>query len=125
MGVDLGYDFGFYIYGPYSSDLTRDAFYFFEQKEHAPKTISREPLSKEEVDAIGKVNEIRMNISPERRADELELMTSILFLKSLPYLKLESFDLIYEEIQKKKPNRFNKELVEKYYKKINEISFKN
>jgi uncharacterized protein YwgA len=32
LGVDFGYDFTWYIYGPYSSDLTHDGYLFTRNK---------------------------------------------------------------------------------------------
>ena len=57
FGFNLGYGYGFYIYGPYSSELTKDAFSLKSQSEVAPKTIETEELSELEKESIIKINE--------------------------------------------------------------------
>jgi len=48
LGSDLGYHFKWYIHGPYSSELTEDAFMLLQQEMIAPQTIRKYSLTPED-----------------------------------------------------------------------------
>lgn len=80
-GLDLGYRFGWYIYGPYSPDLTRDAFDLGMQLKHASDTVRKDNLTLQEKSIIEKARRFFDSISGDGRlADRLELITSLHFL---------------------------------------------
>jgi len=81
FGLDLGYRFGWYIYGPYSPDLTRDAFDLSIQLRHASDTVYKESLTSQERSIIKKFKEFLSSISGTGEpAERLELLASLYFL---------------------------------------------
>ena len=45
LGLDLCYSYGFYIYGPYSSELADDAFFLMRLRNNAPANLEVAELS--------------------------------------------------------------------------------
>ena len=88
-GLNLGYHFGWYVYGPYSPDLTKDAFDLSMQLTHAPKTMDKGTLTLGEQSALRKMNAFLSSVSKEDElADSLEIIASLHFLmKENPSLK--------------------------------------
>lgn len=80
-GLNLGYHFGWYIYGPYSPNLTRDAFELSMQLAHAPKTMPKESLTSCEQSILKKLNMFLISIPNKGElADKLEAIASLHFL---------------------------------------------
>ena len=78
-GIDLGYGYSWYLRGPYSSDLTQDAFSLA-----APGTAD-EDLSGWELDPqsqkrLSKLRTLFDNLRRNGRARELELLASVHYL---------------------------------------------
>jgi len=122
LGLDFGCGYGFYIYGPYSPELTRDAYALKSQLEIAPETIDMEELSKSEKKAIEKLNEFLADIDPKDLARELELLTSVHFLSSLSYSKIKTVEQIKKELSRKKPRVFSDEEIERAWRKLSDFN---
>lgn len=103
FGLDLGYDFNFYMYGPYSRNATEDAFSLHEQKIIAPLTIRPAEISDTEYELISKFKEFLKEIPDEKQARKLELLSSLHYLSNLAYLKKRSRKKIEQLLNKMKP----------------------
>jgi uncharacterized protein YwgA len=112
FGMDLGYDFNFYMYGPYSSSATRDAFDLQEQRNIAPETLEHVILTREECIVINSLNNFIRSI-PGDEAHMLELLSSIHYLSHLSYLQNTPRNEIEKLLRQMKPNfEFTHEEVE-------------
>jgi len=100
-GLNLGYHFGWYIYGPYSPDLTKDAFDLSMQLTHAPKTMHKETLTLSEQGILRKLNPFLSSISGENElADKLEAIASLHFLiKENPSLEENAVISRFKELK--------------------------
>jgi hypothetical protein len=80
-GIHLGYRYNWYLRGPYSPDLTRDAFDLKAKSESASDEIEGSKLDDE---SILRLNRIRPSWASRPEAERprwLELLASVLFLK--------------------------------------------
>jgi len=104
FGVDLGYSFGFYIYGPYSSELTNDAFFLYRQRTRAPDTIDSEDLSAEEEKSVQRAMEFFVKIkgSETEIARQLEFLSSLHFLRKVSNPEDRSRENIIQKLAEKK-----------------------
>lgn len=104
FGIHLGYSFGFYIYGPYSSELTDDAFLLKKRREQAPETIETVELSLDEEGALSKAIKFFDEIKGENAeiAHQLEMLSSLHFLWKISYSKTKSEEEIFEKFKKTK-----------------------
>ena len=76
FGLSFGYNFNWYVYGPYSSILTKDG-YEMEKVKNVPKIAFINPKYEESLAKLDKF------LGKKRHdADWLELLASIHFLKS-------------------------------------------
>ncbi len=103
FGLDLGYTFSFYMYGPYSPTATKDAFDLIKQQEIAPETIGETPLSNGDTAIIDRLNTFLGEIPAENMAHMLELLASIHYIHSLPYLVDKSRVEIVKRLREMKP----------------------
>src|SRR5262245_54613820 len=78
--VDLGYSFGWYLRGPYSPGLTRDAFALKAELAQGGDELKDWKLEHPSLDRLAKLREAIQAIPPEMRARRLELLASVLFL---------------------------------------------
>ena len=101
FGLDLGYAFQFYMYGPYSRNATEDAFGLQNQNSILPNVEAQ--LSGEEVAIVEKLNGFLSKIPSEKEAYSLELLSSLHFLYHLPYLKGKPREEIEGYLRKLKP----------------------
>jgi uncharacterized protein YwgA len=76
LGIHFGYDFTWYIYGPYSPDLTRDGYLFNRNKIQINVLIESSLMSENERETLHKINRKIINNS-----DNAELIASYLYLK--------------------------------------------
>ena len=104
FGVDLGYSFNFYIYGPYSSELTHDAFFLESQIEQAPYTVETADLSSEEEAALEQARTFLSEVREQdgERAYWLELLSSLHFLWNHSYVINRNRDTVLSMLQGKK-----------------------
>lgn len=116
-GLNLGYHFGWYIYGPYSPDLTRDAFDLSMQLTHAPKTMRKETLTLSEQSILRKLSTFLSSISSGNElADRLEAIASLHFLmKENPSLKESE---VISKFKQLKGNRFRDKEIQGSMKKL-------
>jgi len=104
FGVDLGYSQGFYVYGPYSSELTDDAYFLKRQTEQAPSTIERSELSSDEKKAVKQTKEFLSKIegASVETAYWLELLSSLHFLWKYSYIKDKTKEKVFNRLREKK-----------------------
>ncbi|MCX7914376.1 MAG: hypothetical protein N2511_07310 [Thermodesulfovibrionales bacterium] len=102
LGLKLNYYFGWYVYGPYSPELTRS---LFEKRALLEgEDPSRIELTKEELELINKLNSMIKEVDPNRLDYWLELLASLAYLKSK------------EELQNRKPSKFKDDDIDKCLK---------
>lgn len=91
-GINLGYLFNFYLYGPYSTDLTRTAFQIEDYASKSKAKFVRPEIEKKFADVLSKLQTHKEDIR------WLEGASSILFLAEMNYSK----DEIYQQLANKK-----------------------
>jgi uncharacterized protein YwgA len=104
FGVKLGYSYGFYLYGPYSSELTSDAFFLKSMKDQAPDAIEMIELSAEEERAMKEALDFFAKLSDEKYkiAYKLELLSSLHFLWNISYFMPKSKEEIFRRLKERK-----------------------
>ncbi len=100
--IDLGYRYGWYLMGPYSSSLTRDYYELDEalSVDNDLSTYSLNPATKAALAKIKPLFEVPKNVDLEK-PEWLELLSSILFLKKVSKLKAKE---IKQRIKEEKAN---------------------
>src|SRR5437870_273040 len=98
-GLDLGYRFGWYLYGPYCRELTSDAFRLAEQiregaQDHVTQHLS--PIARTlSSKAISTWQDVPSGLSED---DWLELLASLHYLKHIsfwPQARSRDFDDVF------------------------------
>ena len=117
--MNLGYDFSLYLYGPYSIELTRDAFQISDLVKNFSGIDKVIPSDKKE-----DFSKFILELEKDSRKDNpvwLEIVASYLFLKRIGY---ESDKEIIKRIKEKRPD-FNipEDEIKKIIKEINEGGF--
>ena len=86
-GLDLGYRYSWYLKGPYSTDLTRDAFLLQEEIDAQDKEFEEYKLTEEAKKKANFANQIWQNPHQTdiNNNDWLELLASLHYLKHLAY----------------------------------------
>jgi len=98
-GVDLGYRFGWYLMGPYSTALTRDYYSLAEDIESGDEGYQNKTLKKDIKCKIEKVKPL-FNMPgnfPLAEEDWLELLSSFHFLKKVRKLSDEDAQKVLKE----------------------------
>jgi uncharacterized protein YwgA len=105
FGVRLGYSYGFYLYGPYSTDLTRDAFFLSRLKNNAPDTLELVELSGEEETALERTAAFlgEINGDPSEIADKLEILSSLHYLWCVSYFQTKTKEEVFRRVRERKP----------------------
>jgi uncharacterized protein YwgA len=101
IGIDLGYGYGWYVRGPYSSSLADD--YYNMPSTEDIKTRELKESAKKKLRPLLKV------IQSEKKPDELNKTEWLELVASVRFLQLEarlSRDEINAKISKTKPNLF-------------------
>jgi len=124
FGLDLGYHFGWYVYGPYSSDLTHDAYSLLQQKEQAPNTVESPELSSKGISAIEKLEEFLKGFdeNAEKFAYWAELLSSIHFLWKISYYEKKPINVIVEKLKAQKGERFSDEDIAQAWKHLSKFN---
>ncbi len=109
QGIDLGYRFTWYHYGPYSPDLTATAFAYHENKpmyDNDKNTVAISDSGKQKLDKVKSLL--------DRKPDNLKLHIFMELLASIHYLnKIARKDgeitkeNVVQIIQEKKPDKFS------------------
>ena len=112
FGVDLGYSLGFYVYGPYSSELTDDTYSVRRQMEQARDTIGYFDLSGDEKKAIEQTKRLLSELGKNSAeiAYWLELLSSLHFLWKYAYIKDKNKEKVFEKLEKRKHIRSKNDL---------------
>jgi len=119
FGIDLGYHFGWYVFGPYSNELTKDAYGLLGLESRLegaqPKDMPAE---------MKKLNEFFAKVKmPESKKGErywLELLSSLHFLTAYAAPPIKTKDECIAKIKLIKPNRFSEEDMELAWQLIEE-----
>lgn len=106
-GINLGYLYNFYLYGPYSTDLTRTAFQIEDYASKGKVKFTKPAVEKKFNEIISKLQ----NHKDEMRW--LEGASSILFLADMGYRK----EGIYRQLGKKK-NPFKRDEIDKIWQEL-------
>lgn len=113
MGVDLGYRYGWYIHGPYSTSLTADAFALKEEIEDGDTAFDEYRLHPDVIERTEKTNELCQK--PQSFAgsndDWLELLASLHYLKHIAYRPAGTtmdFESVFAELIASKPRFSNR-----------------
>jgi uncharacterized protein YwgA len=80
-GVHLGYRYNWYLRGPYSPDLTRDAFALGTSQSSGFDETAGWHLDDPSIQRLKKIGPLWESQPKEKRARWLELLASVLFLK--------------------------------------------
>jgi uncharacterized protein YwgA len=80
VGVHLGYRFRWYLRGPYSSDLTSDAFWLAGHQGEVSEELKGWRLDDESRERIHKLKGLFTSTSLAQLAKNLELLASMLFI---------------------------------------------
>ena len=80
-GIHLGYRYNWYLRGPYSPDLTRDAFDLNAKQESALDEMAGWNLDDESIRRLNKIRPLWASKTAEERPGWLELLASVPFLK--------------------------------------------
>jgi uncharacterized protein YwgA len=80
-GIHLGYRYTWYLRGPYSPDLTRDAFYLHANQEAASDETAGSKLDDESILRLKQIEQLWASKNKSDRPRLLELLSSVLFLK--------------------------------------------
>jgi uncharacterized protein YwgA len=110
--VKLGYDFSWYIRGPYSPQLTHD---LYAQREFSKTVV---PLSDDE--KIGVVNLKKFLRDYVESPDALELLISLHFLRALGKQCGKAQEEVMSTLREKKPF-FSAEEIERAWRKLDEL----
>ena len=112
LGADLGYSFGFHVYGPYSPELTEDAYSLKRQIEQAPETLESSELSSDEQKALKSTIEFMSKYEGDEveAAYWLELLSSLHFLWKFSYIKDKTKEKIFNRLREKKHIRNSDDL---------------
>ena len=105
FNLDLGYSFGFYVYGPYSSPLTDDAYFLTRALEKAPETVQEMKPSRGEQESIKKTNEFFdefRSSNTEEMAHQIEVLASLHFLWNFSYMDKKTKDKVFSKLVKMK-----------------------
>lgn len=107
MDVQLGYGYGWYSHGPYSPDLTKNAF-------ELSNLVGSIPLSDVsfEKSAIGGMKKLLAEVDqlPEREEGYwLELLSSLHFIFKYAHPKISSETEAIDRLTKSKPGKFDDE----------------
>jgi uncharacterized protein YwgA len=96
--VDFPYNFTWYIYGPYSSELTRDGYAFARSANNMMDDYNPSLEERRAIDQVGRASVILKD------PDRAELVASFLYLTD----RYESQDLAEEQLMIRKP-RFSED----------------
>ncbi|MDO8633783.1 MAG: hypothetical protein Q7K34_00655 [archaeon] len=108
-GINFGYDFNWYVKGPYCTQLAADSFDLFEQK-IKPKSIK---LSEKENKLI---KNLKKDFTHTVKSDnELELLGSLVYIRN--QMKIKEKSAVIEKLMSLKP-WYEKDAIEKMLKKI-------
>lgn len=118
FGFNLGYHFGFYIYGPYSTELTSNVFNLQEQIEVARNTVVRERLNAEQREYLHILDEFLEGIPEDELANQLELLSSVHFLNNHIFQPVRSAERMIQEIEERKPGRFNPQSIREAWDRL-------
>lgn len=93
FGADLGYAFGMYIHGPYSPDLTRDA-YALQQIEYTDEEIESVSVNTDAIEELQTLIEEVDDLVSVNKSKQywFELFASLHFLCKHGYPKIEGLE---------------------------------
>jgi hypothetical protein len=95
-GVHLGYRFRWYLRGPYSTDLTSDAFWLAGRASDLPEELKGWRLDDESRDRINKLKGLFTGAPLTKLAKNLELLASALFIIRTGQAKPDDYARISE-----------------------------
>jgi len=119
LGTELGYRFGWYVFGPYSTDLTRDAYGLQGLEPHLRESNDATPATQKLKEFLGKVGTLR----PKRTEGYwLELLSSLHFLAVQASPPVRGKEQCILKIELMKPRKFSREDMESAWKLLAEYN---
>ncbi len=108
FGIELGYHFGWYVFGPYSTELTKDAYALQGLGSRLEGTVPKDKLG--EIERLSEFfAEVKTLGSKRSERYWLELLSSLHFLTAHAAPPIETRDQCIAKINLMKPGRFSKE----------------
>lgn len=127
FGCKLGYNFGWYIKGPYSTDLTSDAYQVKGLESvlgHADFGISLDDVQEPAEKLKSFLTDIRQLITEEKAEDYwLELAGSLHFLKFKT--SATTREKAFEKLERDKPGKFSDKDKETMWPKVENLTVNN
>lgn len=129
-GIDLGYRYNWYLYGPYCPALTSDTFSLRDEIKYDDefKDYELNSQTKSKLDSLDTI--INLLDTPETNEPEwLELLASLHYLRHIAYWTGKDspeFDEVFEKLGQSKPHfRDKRQLAEVGWKKLDEVGLVN
>lgn len=112
MGVDLGFRFGWYLRGPYSTGLTETAFALIDDISTGDREFDKYSLHTETARKVKKANTLCTPPDNFQGSDEdwIELLASLHYLRHIAYRPknaIRDFDDTFQELIETKPRFTN------------------
>lgn len=125
-GIDLGYRYNWYLYGPYCPALASDTFSLRDEIKY-DQEFNDYQLNSKTLDKLGTLGKIvDLPNSPTTNEPEwLELLASLHYLKHIAYWQGKNnpeFEVVFEKLGQSKPHFQNKlKLAEIAWKRLQEV----
>ena len=112
-GIDLGYRYNWYLYGPYCPALASDTFSLRDEIKYDQEFDDYQLNSKtlDKLDTLGKIVNLPDNLTTNE-PEWLELLASLHYLKHIAYWPGKNnpeFEEVFEKLAESKPHFANKE----------------
>ncbi len=112
-GVDLGYRYGWYIHGPYSTSLTSDTFTLKQEIEDGDTEFDEYRLHPDVIERLEEAKKLcqKADNFTDSTDDWLELLASLHFLRHIAYRptgKTMDFDAVFDKLIESKPKFTNR-----------------
>lgn len=105
MGLDLRYHYSWYLRGPYSPELTRDAFEISEYRNPIQEVAKRYELSQHAIETLDAFTKLAVKCRPRdiEQARWLECLASLHYLVLNTGLADTTFESAFKELVRRKP----------------------
>ena len=127
FGCKLGYSFGWYLKGPYSTDLTRDAYQVKGLESVLGSSdfgINLDDVQEPATKLQSFLTNIRQLVTEEKAEDHwLELAGSLHFLKFKNSISIK--EKVFEKLERDKPGKFSAEDKEIMWPKVENLTANN
>ncbi len=122
LGCRLHYHYNLYIHGPYSPELTREAYNLNLIQNPIREILSRR-VKVDDLE-LGKIRKLKELVKGLDRSEDLEILATIHYLKHVAYMPDRSKEAIFKELLEKKPHlgsRVERTGFNTYWKRLSEF----